>query len=604
MFRQGDWVTIKYGEFAGQYGKICAANRNGTYRVLPYCKTGEPGSMATLDVSNLELLEPVLLSRDELRAMAQAEVMYRDIADRVFPIFHIHAQESYDLQSEDIAQALKNINQYPDCLGRFREWFWLVQNVFYDDLGIEGRYDKECFSDAPETEGELFSTVYYLTETLYWKLEERFVTRENTAKYIVRFEDDDQPWEDQTGLEEAAYKAVCEDIASRVRMFHVNQEKTQQTRVYSPSQQRHIINSYEDEEALLKASARDKALYRRCVQDLFLQGDVQAMRILAWGYMEGRSIYRQSFRQAEKYFLCLYRKTGDPFAANSLGVLYSRGLVGNKGADYEKAFRFFSYGALGGVDESLYSIGDMLIHGKGTVKNIDMGLNLIVDGYRDTLQRFGYGEYDNRFADYAYHMGKICSENIILGMGLRDTCKFFLEADFAIRKRMESGGFFGDEDLSREIREELEKTLTAYVPDRKRSVLKADFPIYISHIFEDKLPAQITIGKNDSEYYLKMSRFRLIPGSEPGLLVAFPELAYANLVTELVFRLEGTGVVRVPDSGETFLAEGFAKNEHTGALEFYFGGECVAAVEAKWFVIDVTKEKMLLKMKSGKKRKK
>ena len=72
-------------------------------------------------------------------------------------------------------------------------------------------------------------------------------------------------------------------------------------------------------------------------------------------------------------------------------------------------------------------------------------------------------------------------------------------------------------------------------------------------------------------------------------------------MSELKFRLEGVGVLRTPDSGAFFLAEGFSKNEHTGALEFYYSGECIAAVEAKWFIIDVTKEKMLKKLDQGEK---
>ena len=180
-------------------------------------------------------------------------------------------------------------------------------------------------------------------------------------------------------------------------------------------------------------------------------------------------------------------------------------------------------------------------------------------------------------------------ENIVLGMGIRDACKFFLEADYAIRKRMERQELFGDALLRARIEQDLKTAQEAFAPDRDRSVLKADFPIYISHMFEDKLPIQITIGKDPKGYFLKMNRFRLIPGSEPALLV--------------VFRLEDTGVIRTPDNSDTFLAEGFAKNDHTGALEFYAGGECVAAIEAKWFVIDVTKEKMLLKMSARKKKK-
>ena len=193
-------------------------------------------------------------------------------------------------------------------------------------------------------------------------------------------------------------------------------------------------------------------------------------------------------------------------------------------------------------------------------------------------------------------------ENIILGMGIRDACKFFLEADYAIGKRLEGNSFFGDEALQEEIRRELHKAQKAFAPDPNKAVLKADFPIYISHMFEDRLPIQITICEMQGFYYLKMKRFRLIPGTEPGLLVAYPELSYVNLVTELVFRLEGVGVIRTPDREEPFLVEGFAKNEHTGALEFYAGGECVAAVEAQWFVVDVTREKILMKIHARKRR--
>ena len=604
MYQQGDWVTIKYGEYAGQYGKVAAINKNGSYRVLPYQKNAEPGSMLVLDGSGLDLLEPTVVNSKELRKLARAEVMYRDIADHIFPIFNIRALQSYMLLPADIAQALQNINQFPDCLGRFREWFWLIQNVFYDDLQIGGRYDSTCFSDAPVSSDELFSTVYYLTETLYWKLEERFVTKEDTEKYIVRFAQEDDPWENSlsqnTKLEEAAYKAVCEDIVSRVRTYEFNLSRPRKDWIYSPSQKRHIINSYEDETELLQAPAKERALYRKCVMDLYRQGDVQAMKILAWGYLEGCSIFRQSTKQAEQYLRRLFQRSGDPFAANALGVIYYHALTGKKEPDLEKAYQYFSYGALAGIDESLFSLGNMLIHGQGTVKNVDMGMNLIVDGYKDTLQRFSEGEYDNRFADYAFYMGRICRENIILGMGLRDACKFYMEAEFAIRKRMAVNILFRDEQLAVDIRKGLEEVRANFGVDDKKSVLRADFPIYISHMFEDRMPIRVSIFKKQTHYYLKMSRFRLLPGEESQVLVAFPELSYVNLVKDLEFRLEEPGAIKIPETGETFLAEGFMKNEHTGALEFYFGGECIAAVEAKWFVVDVTKEKMMLKMNAKK----
>ena len=600
MFQKGNWVSISYGEYAGRYGRVTVVHRDGRCGVLPYDEKNEPGQVQDLYADGLTLIPAYQVEPEELKELVQAKKLYSQIAEKIFPAFNLCASQPYPLASEDIMEALLRINREKDCLARFKEWFWLIQNVFYEDLKIADRYREEVFSDAPEEETELFSTVYGLTEKLYWKLEERFVSREDTEKYIVKF-DLEPGWNEaalhSTALEEAAYRAVCEDIISRVRTFAYNRERPREEWVYSPSQKRHFINLYEEgSDELLHASREVKTLYKRFTADLFQLGDVQAMKLLAWGYFEGGSVYRQSFRQAEKYLDVLFRKTGDPYAACALGHISYYGLAGKKEPDYEKAFRYFSYGALSGLDEAVYMSAEMLIYGKGTIRNIDMGLNLIVDGYRETMFQFSSGEYENRFADYAFRMGNVCRENMILGMGIRDAFKFYLEADYAIRRRLETGGLYGDTETAERISTALKEVREQLLPDPDISVLKADFPIYISHMFEDRYPIRIAILKERDGYYLKMSRFRLIPGDEPKILVTLPELSYVDLVSELKFRLEDVGVIRHPEKGSTFLADGFAKNEMTGALEFYYGGELAAAIEAKWYVIDIAKEKILQKM--------
>ena len=208
MYQTGDWVKIKYGEYMGGYGSVAAVNVDGSYKVLPYNSKNEPQAMLDIADSGISLIEPMRLDAEGLRKFARAEVQYREVADKVFPMFNIKAQEEYKLRPEDIAEALRAINEHRDCLNRFKEWFWLIQNVFYDKLQIKERYREDVFSDAPETEDELFSTVYSLTDGLYWKLEDRFVTREDTEKYIVKFENEPN-WNDGilgTGLEETAYR--------------------------------------------------------------------------------------------------------------------------------------------------------------------------------------------------------------------------------------------------------------------------------------------------------------------------------------------------------------------------------------------------------------
>ena len=303
MLKKSDWVKIEYGEYAGSYGRISAFNVDGSVRVLPYNKKNEPEAVTDMDPAGLVLIEPMIIRRKELTEFARAARLYRDIADQVFPPFNIKVRGHYKLQAGDIAAAVSRINKKEDILDAYKEWFWMIQNVLYDGLSIEGRYDENVFSDMPETPDELFSTVYGLAEKLYWKLEERFVSKANSEKYLIKFENETE-WNDDflldTGLEETAYKAVCDDIVSRVNAYDYNKDKTEKERIYSPSQKRHIISAFEEKD-LENVTAAEKSVYRQSVRDLCRQGDAQAMRILAWGYLEGNAVYRQSFRQAYKY---------------------------------------------------------------------------------------------------------------------------------------------------------------------------------------------------------------------------------------------------------------------------------------------------------------
>lgn len=76
----------------------------------------------------------------------------------------------------------------------------------------------------------------------------------------------------------------------------------------------------------------------------------------------------------------------------------------------------------------------------------------------------------------------------------------------------------------------------------------------------------------------------------PGLIAAYPELSYAEMVTELTYTLEGVVVATKTEQGPFFMAEAFRKNEQTNALEFYAYGKLAAAIDAQWYVITVDKE--------------
>lgn len=604
-FAQGDWVTINCGEYRGRYGKVCMHEKGGGYVVIPYDENDEPGAMITLAVGSLSLIQPFTFGEEDLRRFCRGEILYNDIKDDVFPPFNIRASARYGITAADIREAITNINKTSECLDTFKEWFWLLINIFYDNLNIEARYEKEFPADGPQTDDEIFSVVYGICEKLYWRLEERFSRREDFEKYTIKFESGVN-WDkgmDAKQLERSAYQAVCEDITSRVDAYEHNKGLPKEDWVYPDSEKHHIIAQYTEEKDLSELSEEEIYLYKRFVDDLYKKGDSHAMAVLAWGHYEGNEAYVQDWSLSEKYLLELYNTTGDPYAANSLGYIYYYGRVNGGIPEYKKAFKYFSFGALAGIDESRYKAADMLINGWGTEKNQDMGLNLIVDGYQEAMTDFCAGEYDNKLADYALRMGNACRDNLIYGMGRRDAYKFYLEAGFAIKKRRECGEEYGDDQVELNIKRQIER-IKEEVGLGGENELRADFPVYISQLYDDRYPVKVAVDvpSGSDSGTLTISRFRLegqmpdIPddgiGSEllkfldsPPILAAYPELSFAELTSEITYRIEGVEMVKLPDKGGYFLSDAFRRNELTNSLEFYAGGEIIAAIEAKWYIV-------------------
>lgn len=626
MLNFGDWVQIKYGEYEGEYAKVASRRKSGEYGVLLYdgvlqtepVQEGQeqPGTILNFSEDMLELSEPYKLSQKELRKVVRAEITYSDFAEKVFPPFNVRAERKYTLKVEDLRAALVNINKNKHPLGLFKQWFWLILNVFYDSLNIKKRYDEAIFSDFPKDEKEIFSTVYGLTEKLYWRLEERLGSREESEQYLIRFKDEPN-WEkgkdESDELEAAAYFAVCADIIGRIDSYLMNLGKPQGQWFYSRSQMQHVVSAYETDKDLEGATPEALALYRDFVRRLYRAGDIQAIRILAWGYMEGGIAYRKNYELARIYMQELYDKAGDAFAANCLGYIYYHGLTNNGIPQYDKAFSYFSYGVLDGIDESIYMAADMLIHGQGTVKNIDMGLNLLVDGYRNSLYEFCHGNHECRFAEYAQHMGSCCLEGVIYAMGIKDAYRFFLEAEYAAGLR-EEAGHPADPELIEKVKKALSYIRESVGIDPMKKELKADFPIFISQMYEDRYPVRVMVSqkKGSKDCILRVGKFDLreflanlqflpedqdkpeensVYGNEMGkLLITYPELSWSGLVTEIEYRLENGTILKKPEKPGPFLSDGFRRDDATNVLEFYAHGEVVAAVEADWYVVSVEKK--------------
>lgn len=616
--KRNDWVKIEYGEFRGWYGKVIGRKKNGRYTAIIYKDLLEPasghGRLVELEKAAIKVMEPYIMSQKELRQFARAELTYQDIAEKVYPQFNLVTARKYTLKIEDIKQALHNINKDPAPLSVFKQWFWAILNIFYDSLNIKKRYDEALFTDFPRDEREIFSTVFSLTESLYWKLEERFGTMEDNERMMIRFDDEpvwDKPGASDDEIELSAYYAVCADITGRVDSYLYNSGKPEGQWIYSSSQMKHVISSYGSDDELKEAGPEALALYREFVRRLYMSGDVQALRILAFDHLEGSIAYRKNYELAKMYLKELFGKTGDPYAANALGYIYYYGKDNNSIPKYDEAFKYYSFGALEGIDESVYMSAEMLIYGRGTVKNIDMGINILIDGYKAALEDFCHGDTEGRFAEYAMYLGDCAYNRFIFGMGNKDAYRFYLEAEYAMKKRGTDGSFRDKKTLAL-IEAKLAQIRKEAGLDLQRTELKADFPLYINHMFEYRLPVKVTITqKNKDTFVLKLrqvsfkdilSGFKLNLEEPEGLrdeyasvtgkiLVTYPELSYTELVTELEYTLENAALLKKPLRADGFLCDGFRRDENTNVIEFFAGSEVAAAIEAEKFVINIRKKR-------------
>ena len=137
-FRSGDWIRIKYGEYEGRVAKIAILKKSGEYGVILYENEFAGGkddlpkdAIVMLEETSMQKLDPYVLDQKQLRALVRAEITYDDFAEQVFPQFNLKAERRYTMMATDIKKALVNINKQKDPLPRFKEWFWIILNVFY-----------------------------------------------------------------------------------------------------------------------------------------------------------------------------------------------------------------------------------------------------------------------------------------------------------------------------------------------------------------------------------------------------------------------------------------------------------------------------------------
>ncbi len=352
-----------------------------------------------------------------------------------------------------------------------------------------------------------------------------------------------------------------------------------------------FIEKFGEKEAMNSASDREIMFYRIFTDKLADKGNKIALKKKAMGcFGHGNRAYEQDFKVSLDCLLQLYAIDGDPFVANFIGSIYLHGYAGE--TDYKKAYEYFSVGALAGYYESTYSMGDIFANGLGVKKQPNIANKLYSDVYNATYDDFRQKRFDYEFADAAYRLGLCYMDGIGCEIDHYMAFLYFLQADFAVKKRIETADWYGDELLAENIKgkiTELEKELGDII-DKKTDHISKDYPWICGNLAAGTRRVEALyrrIGLNEIKFTLAILEHDGTR-SETRAFVTIPELEHVELSDEIYFYADKVKDFWCMNTGR-FVFNHVVYNPYLKRHEFYLFDELQAFIDAKKYTYRISR---------------
>ena len=229
-------------------------------------------------------------------------------------------------------------------------------------------------------------------------------------------------------------------------------------------------------------------------------------------------VFECDWEESRRLITKLFEKEGNPYYANTLGYIYYYGRCNNGIPEYEKAFQYFSVGAANDVIESMYKIADMFLSGKGCIKSPETSDHIIFKLYDECRPRFCMGD-DAKFADialrWAAHWQRIERYS--------EAFYHYLEAEYAIKKRLKKSDFFGDKKVQENIKKIIEEVKAHLEPGYLKDKDVTRKPYWLFDMIWDNSNVKFEITHIEgNRYKLKVTRPK--KDHAPKALIVAPEL--------------------------------------------------------------------------------
>lgn len=371
------------------------------------------------------LVEPVYLDKEKYRKLARYEITVQDIIeDKVIDV--IVNKDNYIITLEDILCTLKKfVNEVKD-----RELFYIQWLCYF----VREIMEVEYATDENE---------FYNDNIVLNRIKDAFV---NDV-----FDDSDCDYETEV---------------KNLERYLGDKNKPLTKRYYPEYAKVNLLKLFEEEGILNNADNETVELYKRFAKELCERKNHLGLKTVGYGSYGGNRAFSCDWKKAEKCMLELIETVDympdKAFYANTLGYIYYYGRTNNGVAQYEKAYKYFSFAAFNQIYEAQYKIADMFKNGYGVIKSFETANNIICRLYDENIKYIEDGHFDCKFADIAFRMGKYCeNEEEFYESDFDNMLKYYYQADFAIRMRMKKADHYGDQTVAKSICEALDKTKKA-----------------------------------------------------------------------------------------------------------------------------------------------
>lgn len=322
-------------------------------------------------------------------------------------------------------------------------------------------------------------------------------------------------------LEDGEFVRGLKDIIESATNYESNADADPAEMKLTGMQKEFIIDAFRKTTDGVPDSRKD--LFRKIIDEACEDGDETAMYIKGYSCYGGDRVYECDWEESRKWITKLFEKTEEPNYANTLGYIYYYGRCNGGVPEYEKAFQFFSIGAAYDLFESMYKLADMFRDGRGCIKSPETCWHIIGKIYPDSRMQFCYGS-DADFADIAlrkaaYFMSIDRPEEALC-------C--YLEADYAIKKRMKKSNFFGNKKVLDGITKGIAEAESKISQDYFKDEVSSTYPYWFYDMMDGRTATAFSIENIEGNRY-RITAKREKDNDVPKMLLVSPQLRCVKL---------------------------------------------------------------------------